>query len=102
MVRLECVLMIFLEMQCYESVLVLSLFQTQAQQLLSVAEGIHPCNRYVTNDVFISFSHEQNNNNNTTRLMALCLGLPGWASTRKVKPIWILLEQETVSGIGIS
>ena len=29
-------------------------------------------------------------------------GLPRWASTRKVKPIWILLKQETVSGIGIS
>jgi len=25
-------------------------------------------------------------------------GLPGWADTRKVKPIWILLKQETVSG----
>jgi len=32
------------------------------------------------------------------RLMALCPGLPGWAGTRKVKPIWILLKQETVSG----
>jgi len=31
-----------------------------------------------------------------TRLMALCPGLPGWASTRKVKPIWILLKQEIV------
>jgi len=30
-----------------------------------------------------------NNNNNNTRLTALCLGLPGWASTRKVQPIWI-------------
>ena len=29
-------------------------------------------------------------------------GLPRWASTRKVKPIWILLEQEIVSGSGIS
>jgi len=29
-------------------------------------------------------------------------GLPGWASTRKVKPIWILLKQETMSGSGIS
>jgi len=29
-------------------------------------------------------------------------GQPGWAGTRKVKPIWILLEQETVSGSGIS
>jgi len=28
-------------------------------------------------------------------------GLPRWASTRKVKPIWILLKQETVSGRGI-
>ena len=34
--------------------------------------------------------------------MALCPGLPGWASTRKVKPIWILLMLETVSGSGIS
>ena len=30
------------------------------------------------------------------------LGLPGWAGTRKVKPIWILLKQETVSGSAIS
>jgi len=34
-----------------------------------------------------------------TRLTALCPGLPG---TRKVKPIWILLKQEIVSGSGIS
>ena len=34
--------------------------------------------------------------------MAFFLGLPGWAGTRKVKPIWILLKQEIVSGIGIS
>jgi len=32
----------------------------------------------------------------------LCPGLPGWAGTRKVKPIWILLKQETVGGSGIS
>jgi len=37
-----------------------------------------------------------------TRLTALCPGLLGWADTRKVKPIWILLKQETVSGNGIS
>ena len=29
-------------------------------------------------------------------------GLPGWAGTRKVRPIWISLKQETVSGSGIS
>jgi len=37
-----------------------------------------------------------------TRLTALCPGPPGWAGTRKVKPIWTLLKQETVSGSGIS
>jgi len=37
-----------------------------------------------------------------TRLMALFPGLPGWAGTRKEKPIRILLKQETVSGSGIS
>ena len=29
-------------------------------------------------------------------------GLPRWASSRKVKPIWILLKQETVSSSGVS
>jgi len=37
-----------------------------------------------------------------TCLAALYPGLPRWASTRMVKPIWILLKQETVSGSGIS
>ena len=37
-----------------------------------------------------------------TCLTALCPGLPGWAGTRKVKPIWILLKQEAVSGSSIS
>ena len=37
-----------------------------------------------------------------TRLTALFLGQPGWASTRQVKPIWILLKKEKVSGSGIS
>jgi len=36
------------------------------------------------------------------RLTALCLRLPRWAGTRKVKPIWILLKQERVSDSGIS
>ena len=37
-----------------------------------------------------------------TRLTALFPGLPRWAATRKVKPIWIFLKQETVSGSSIS
>jgi len=37
-----------------------------------------------------------------TSLTALCLWLPRWAGTRKVKPISILLKRETVSSSGIS
>jgi len=37
-----------------------------------------------------------------SRLTALFQGLSGRASTKKVKPIWISLKQETVSGSGIS
>ena len=37
-----------------------------------------------------------------TRSTALFPGPHGWAGTRKVKPIWILLKQETVSVSGIS
>jgi len=37
-----------------------------------------------------------------TCLTSRCPRLPWWAGTRKVKPIWILLKQETVSGSGIS
>ena len=43
-----------------------------------------------------------NNTHTHTRLTALCPGLPRWAGTRKLKPIWILLKQETVGGSGIS
>jgi len=32
----------------------------------------------------------------------LCPGLPGWVGTRRVKPIWILLKQETMSVSGVS
>ena len=50
-------------------------------------------------DDVLMFLHQQHTH---TRLTALCLGLSGWAGTRKVKPIWILLKQETVSGSGTS
>ena len=49
--------------------------------------------RYVNGCTTVGHTH--------TRLTALIPGLPGWASTRKVKPIWILLKQKTVSGSGI-
>ena len=41
-------------------------------------------------------------NTHTPVRTALCPGLPVWAGTRKVKAVWILLKQETVSGSGIS
>ena len=47
-------------------------------------------------------STEGSSTHTHTRLTALFPGLPGWAGTRKVKPIWILLKQEIVSGSGIS
>jgi len=37
-----------------------------------------------------------------TLLTAVCPRLPWWAGTRKVKPVWILLKQEPVTGSGIS
>jgi len=46
--------------------------------------------------VYLAYTHTH------TRLTALFPGLPRWAGTRKVKPIWILLKQETVTGSGIS
>ena len=47
-------------------------------------------------------THTHMHTNTHTRLTALFPWLPGWAGTRKVKPIWSLLKQETVSGSGIS
>ena len=36
------------------------------------------------------------------RVCVCCPGLPRWVGIRKVKPIWISLEQEAVSSSGIS
>jgi len=41
-------------------------------------------------------------NTHTHQFNGFFPGLPVWAGTRKVKPIWILLKQETVSGSDIS
>jgi len=46
-------------------------------------------------------THTHTHTHTHTFLTALCPGLPRSAGTRKVKPIWILLKQETVSGNGI-
>jgi len=47
-------------------------------------------------------THARTHAHTHTRLTALFQGLPRCAGTRKVKLIWILLEQETASGSGIS
>ena len=49
-----------------------------------------------------SCTDRQTNTHTHTHLTALCPGLPGWAGTRKVTSIWILLKQETLSDSGIS
>ena len=54
-----------------------------------------------TQILLLTYLHATNTHTHT-RLMDLFPGLPRWAGTRKVKPIWILLKQETVSGNGIS
>ena len=46
--------------------------------------------------------HKTETHTSVLRPSGLCLGLPRWAGTRKVKPIWILLKEETVSDSGIS
>ena len=53
-----------------------------------------------TPTLFLSYANIHTHTH--TRFTALCPGLPGWAGTRKVQPIWILLKQETVNGCGIS
>ena len=59
---------------------------------------IHVIDRTEISDNSSYWSHTHTH----IHLTALCLGLPGWAGTRKAKPIWILLKQETVSVSGIS
>ena len=60
------------------------------------------CNRESLGTIRASFYNQYAPPITHTRLTALFPGLPGWARTRKVKPIWILLKQETVSGSGNS
>jgi len=60
-------------------------------------------NKYFAANLLENVRVKKNWNIHTyTRLTALCPGIPRWAGTIKVKPIWILLKQEAVSGSGIS
>jgi len=77
---------------------------TQKGALLGHA---HTCPRSISSTSFAfelatSVTFNSFNTHTHTHLTALFPGLPGWAGTRKVKPIWILLKQETVSGRTVS
>ena len=61
-----------------------------------------PCTTFPLDHCTCRYYLECTHTHTHTHLTALCPGLPGWDGTGKVKPIWILLEQETVSGSGIS
>ena len=57
---------------------------------------------FLREDAPLPLRHIPGNKTHTHPFHGPFPGLPGWAGTRKVKPIWILLKQETVSGSGIS
>ena len=67
---------------------------------LRITPSTHSTSRQLT--TAMSLVNTVSHTHTHTCLMALCPWLPGWAGTRKVKPIWILLKQETVSDNGIS
>ena len=62
-------------------------------------------NRIQTLAITLAAAYQLVDNTHTHPFNGPFLGLPRWAGTRKVlkvKPIWILLKQETVSGSGMS
>ena len=62
----------------------------------------HVSTIYIYTHTHTHILHACTHTDTDTCLTALCPGLPRWAGTKKAKPIWILLKQETVSGSGIS
>ena len=73
--------------------------------VLSHFSTVHCCDRQTdrhTHTHTHTHTHAHTHTHTHTRLMALFPGLPRSAGTRKAKPIWILLKQETVRGSGIS
>jgi len=60
------------------------------------------CYICVTLITLLHLKHTHTRAHTPAHLVALFSVLPRWAGTGKVKPIWILLKQETVSGSSIS
>jgi len=74
------------------------IFSTRANLKTDQLQALHSQTDILFNNKWLALHHTHTH----TRLTTLCPSLPGWADTRKVKPVWTLLEQETVSGTGIS
>jgi len=51
---------------------------------------------------FLIPAHPGSLEKRAVKRVCVCPGVPRWAGTRKVKPTWILLKQETVSDSGSS
>ena len=60
---------------------------------LTIAQTLVTCNTVITEYPMTPCLKCVTTQNNI-RSMALLPGLPGWAGTRKAKPIWILLKEE--------
>ena len=80
------------------------LLQTQLQHQYAISElKFTTCMFWMKSSNFTACTINQLYSMHThTHLTALFPGLPRWAGTRTVKPMWILLKQETVSRSGIS
>jgi len=78
--------------------------QTRSTDIFRLSQS--SCSRWNacrnTETKHLSTKFQQLTTTQHTRLTALFPGPLGWAGTRKVKPIWILLKQETVSESGTS
>ena len=83
--------------------------QNLLQGIISISSHLKENNTTITQNLLLSwFQYLSTAAKNVhvhethTHLTALFLGQPGVSWYEKVRPIWILLKQETVSGSGIS
>ena len=84
----------------------------QTDRLKTKCDRAHPTGRRRHADVFkwliktqiiiVSLWEKKLHTTHTHTFNGPFSGLPRWAGTRKVKPIWIILKQVTASGSGIS
>ena len=94
-----------MQLQCLQQLLIDSWYAAPAA-IESISAARAPTQQQTSCMCCCWRSRGQTNRLTTTHthtcLTALFQGLPGWAGTRNVKSIWILLKQEAVSGSGIS